>query len=284
MDGMTMQARSAVRQLASNDMLAAGRTIFGLGILGLGLQHLLLTDFPAGLEPVPDWVTGRALWASVVGCLLMITGICIVANRRARLASVALATMLVAGTMLLHLPELIVNPASGGKWVSAFELLALAASALALAALSRREPRLSGRWNALVDRMTVPGIALLGLSSIVFGTVHFLYAQAVAGLIPGWIPGALAWTYAIGAARIAAGLSLVTRVKAQITATLLTLMYGTWVLIVHIPRVVSSVTDASEWTLLVLAVAFCGGACLVAAPRAEPAAAVAEGAESARAK
>jgi uncharacterized membrane protein len=42
--------------------------------------------------------------------------------------------------------------------------------------------------------------ALLGVSSMVFGIVQFLYAHAIASMIPPWIPGALGRAYLVGGA------------------------------------------------------------------------------------
>jgi uncharacterized membrane protein YphA (DoxX/SURF4 family) len=72
------------------------------------------------------------------------------------------------------------------------------------------------------------------------------------------------WAYFTGCAHIAAGLAILSGVQARLAATLLGIMFGSWVLIVHIPRVLASPHVQSEWTSLCIAIALCGGAWLMA--------------------
>jgi len=41
-------------------------------------------------------------------------------------------------------------------------------------------------------------------------------------------------------------------------------MFGSWVLILHIPRALAHGRDPNEWTSMLIALAMCGGALLVA--------------------
>jgi len=244
--------------------MALGRASFALGVAGLGLLNLILRDFLPDLQPMPDWLAGRAIWASLTGLVLLMASAGIAANWRSRLAAIVMAVLFFVGVALLHLPKLIAAPGDGGAWVSAFELIALAGAALVIAAESPHEPRFERRWNGFIDGLAIPGLTCFGLSSAVFGTVHVIYAKFLASMIPAWIPGSLAWSYLIGTARVAAGVSIVTRVKARLAAMLLALMYGTWVLILHVPRVAAEPVNPAEWSFMFLAVAFCGGAWVIA--------------------
>src|SRR5437763_529874 len=77
-----------------------------------------------------------------------------------------------------------------------------------------------------------------GACLLVFGTSHFLYAQFTASLVAAWLPPSrLFWAYATGAAQIAAGLAMLTGVKARLAAILLTIMYAAFGLLVHIPSI-----------------------------------------------
>ncbi|HEV7376874.1 MAG TPA: hypothetical protein VGN95_19315 [Pyrinomonadaceae bacterium] len=71
------------------------------------------------------------------------------------------------------------------------------------------------------------------------------------------------WPYLTGTAFIAAGLSIMTKVKARLAATLLGVMFGAWVIILHAPRVAAKLRDKEEWTSLLVATAMCGGAWLL---------------------
>jgi uncharacterized membrane protein YphA (DoxX/SURF4 family) len=101
-----------------------------------------------------------------------------------------------------------------------------------------------------------------GASFLVFGLSHFLYHAYVESVIPAWIPAHPFWAYAIGIAHLAAGISILTRVQARLAATLLAVMFGSWVVIVHAPRV--TIDSSREWTSLIVALAFCGASWIAA--------------------
>jgi hypothetical protein len=243
-----------------------GRLLFGLGVAGLGLQALLLGEFPPELAPVPALLDKQAFCASVIGLLLLGTGIGICANRQLRLCACILALVGLAGLAFTHVSRLLGDPTNVGAWVGAFELLTLTATALVLAATSPDIRGIAPIWNKWIDHTAIPALACIGLACVIFGTVHFMYAQAIASLIPTWIPGALAWAYVIGIARVVAGVALVIYRSRRLSAGLLATMYGTWVLVLHVPRLAASEGSSHEWTFTLLAITFCGGAWLIAAP------------------
>jgi uncharacterized membrane protein len=69
----------------------------------------------------------------------------------------------------------------------------------------------------------------------VFGTDHFIDAANVARIVPSWIPAHLFWVYLVGAALIAAALSIAANKYVKLSATLLGLMFFLFVLLMHIP-------------------------------------------------
>lgn len=71
-------------------------------------------------------------------------------------------------------------------------------------------------------------------------------------------PGRLFWACFVGVAFIAAALAIVTRKLGHVAATLLGVMYGIFVLIVHTPRVAAAPHNANEWTSALVALAFAG--------------------------
>jgi uncharacterized membrane protein YphA (DoxX/SURF4 family) len=99
----------------------------------------------------------------------------------------------------------------------------------------------------------------------VFGFVHFSYPHAVADFIQPWMPARLFWAYFTGTAFFAAGLAMLTGVRARLASRLFAIMLSTWVLILHIPRVAVALHDRHEWTTLFIAIAMMGGAWTLAA-------------------
>jgi uncharacterized membrane protein len=101
---------------------------------------------------------------------------------------------------------------------------------------------------------------MLGLAFVAFGISHFMYVGYVESVIPAWIPAHRFFAYATGVAHIAAGCSLIARVQDQLATALLAVMFGAWVLVLHIPRVIAHPTTGNEWSSLFVAVTMCGGA------------------------
>ena len=241
----------------------AGGAVFGAAMIGMGVLALVRLDLVPDIEPVPAWVPGHAPWAVATGALLVGAGACLVVGRRVRAAAATIATFLACWVVPLHLPRLVAQPANGGYWVVACESLALCAVAAVLAAQAG-----DGVPDATWDRLTVAARTAFGATFLLFGLSHFLYRGYVESVIPAWIPAHGFWAVATGLAHLAAGVSLLTRVRARLAATLLAIMFGTWVVILHAPRVAAASPTAprtpNEWSSLLIALAMCGGSWLVA--------------------
>lgn len=230
--------------------LPVGRVVFGVAMAALGALNLVYGEGVFGLEPVPMWVPARSAFAYLTGCLLVVAGLILASGRGTRPAATVLAGLLSFWVLLLQLPPLVSAPYNGGLWTTTFETLALCSAAWVLASLP-------APW-ARVARVC------FGASLFVFAGLHFVYQAYVTSVIPGWIPGALFWTYLTAVAFIAAGLAIVSGVQGRLAAALLGAMFGSWVLLLHVPRVLASPTVRTEWTSLLIALAMCGAGFLLA--------------------
>jgi uncharacterized membrane protein YphA (DoxX/SURF4 family) len=223
-----------------------GRFLFAAAIAGFGFQFLVHT-FLAGPVPGPPWSPGRPLWAYSTAILLIVAAVCIATGKKVRLAATLLAIMLVFRALLVYAPRLLANVRDPGPWTSGFEILALGGAALIVAGSAAELGRL-----------------LFVCLLVVVGVQHFMYARFIATLVPAWIPGRLFWAYFVGVAFFAAALSIATRKSAGLAATLLGLMFFSWVFVVHLPRVAASSHNGNEWTSALVALAMCGGAWVMA--------------------
>ncbi len=87
-----------------------------------------------------------------------------------------------------------------------------------------------------------------GLCVLVFGISHLAYAKFTASLVPAWLPPSqLFWAYVTGLAQVAAGLALLSGVQARLAAILLTVMYATFGVLVHIPLVIADPSSHNNW-------------------------------------
>ena len=245
------------------NLISSGTVIFAIAMAAFGILSLIYPDFVPGLEPVPEWVPGRLFLARLNGVFLVAAGVSLIVDKTSRLAAISLGFMLYLWVLLLHLPRLIAEPRNGGFWTGAAETLALRRVPWVLAGVLPAEPIDSQKRNSVLDKTSLFGRFCFGISLPMFGILHFIYYQYVASVIPAWIPYPLFWAYFTGMAQIAAGLSIISNIKARLAATLLGVMFGSWVLILHLPRAAVNPSNESEWTSLIVALAMCGGAWIV---------------------
>jgi uncharacterized membrane protein len=219
-----------------------GRFLFAIAMAGFSIQYLVYA-WLAGPAPGPPWTPGLALWAYATAVVLLTAALFIGTGKKAGWAAMLLAILLLLRFSLVYVPRLAAHPHDPGPWTSGFEILAMGAAALVLAG-------------------TVVGLGrfLFAISLVVFGLQHFIYARFVATLVPSWIPRHLFWVYFVGVAFVAAAVSIATRTYAGLAATLLGLMFFSWVFLVHLPRVVAAPHDGKEWTSILVALAMAGGA------------------------
>jgi uncharacterized membrane protein len=247
-----------------NNLIRFGSVLFGLGMAAFGIENFVYGDGVFGLEPVPRWIPMPQVWAYLSGLVLLASGTGLAVNRRAPLAATALACLLGVWVLMLQGPRLLVAPHDGGRWTTTAETVALCTAAWILAAALTTRIDVGGRpSNGLLD--TIAAVARFSYAGcfLVFGILHFIYHDYVASVIPGWIPGHVAWTYVTALAFFAAGASIATGIWNRLAATLLGIMFGTWVLILHAPRVAGA-RSRPEWTSLLIALAMSGGAWIVA--------------------
>jgi uncharacterized membrane protein YphA (DoxX/SURF4 family) len=184
------------------------------------------------------------------GVVMLVLGLGVLWPRTARPASAALA-LVYLGWVALHGPEAVAAPASVGSWLGLAETLSLSAGGLALFAMSTRPAD---------DRLRLAARLVYGLCPLVFGLSHFAYADFTAKMVPGWIPYPLFWAYATGVGHLAAGLAILFGVASRLAATLLTAMMASFVVLLHIPRVMASPDSHLEWTMTAIALSLTGGA------------------------
>lgn len=243
---------------------AWGRAIFCIAMAGLGVQCLLRSNPVPALEPMTT-VASLPIIGWVSGLLLIVSAAKAMWRSTAHYGAAGLAALLLAWVVFLHLPALAAAPKNGGEWTGALETLALSGAALALYGILRRASGHARAPDAMADRAAVAGRYIFGLCMPGFGVLHFMYISYVAFVIPGWIPTHVFFAYATGVAHVAAGLGILTGVLGRLAAYCTAAMFGSWVILVHAPRVLAHAQDPNEWTSMLIAVGMCGSALLIAA-------------------
>ena len=96
---------------------------------------------------------------------------------------------------------------------------------------------------------------------IIFGIAHFVYLDFTASMVPGWIPGGQRfWAGATGVAHLAAGAALLSGVQARLAATLLTIMFGTFSILIHGPNLAVDIHSHLNWVINGVNLALTGAA------------------------
>lgn len=79
---------------------------------------------------------------------------------------------------------------------------------------------------------------LYAIPFLVFGLMHLMMADQMAGIVPSFIPGGVFWVYLVGIALIAATVSMLTGKKEKLATLLLGIMLIIFVLSIHLPAVI----------------------------------------------
>ena len=248
-----------------NNLDKPGRALFGISFAVFGLQYFIYGRFVGGLLPGPPWTPGAPATAYLLGAVLIAAGASIAANINARLAATLLGLLLFVCVLLMFIATPSAIWHQGTARTRALEPLALCGAAWMLAGSLPPEWTNSQAWDAATDEFAKAGRFIFGFSAIVFGIQHFMYGQFIAMLVPSWIPWPFFWAYFFGLAFIAAGIAIVINVRARLGATLLGIMFLVWVVVLHVPLVVSQPRNGDKWSSLFVAIAMCGSCFIVAA-------------------
>jgi uncharacterized membrane protein YphA (DoxX/SURF4 family) len=126
---------------------------------------------------------------------------------------------------------------------------------------------LRGDWQKAqgLDKLILFGPLFYAAPVAAFGTEHFTLSQTIASMVPSWMPWHLFWAYFVGACFIAAGLSVVTKIQARLSASLLALTFFLFVALMDVPAWAQDPRDRFALALALRELAFSGGALALAA-------------------
>ena len=123
-----------------------------------------------------------------------------------------------------------------------------------------------GRFAAAAGagKLLVLGPVFEAVALAMFAAEHFLAAGELAVIVPRWLPGALFWTYFVGASRLAAAVSFIAWRCVRWSGCLLALLFLIIVVTVDLPGVPKQFHERLFWTLTVREMSFAGGAMALA--------------------
>jgi uncharacterized membrane protein len=247
-------------------ILALGRPIFALTNVALGIQTLVCTRFDSHSQgpeyhviPCIPWLPAIPWLAWIFGLAWIACGLGMLFKRALRPAAMTIGTLLFVCVVLLDAPKYARHLGDMGLRTTALEPLAIACLAWLLP-----------NWDSTPRWLVRCSHYLLALAMIVFGVDHFLGLQFISSLLPAWIPWHPFWVAFFGAGFIAAGVSFATNLLERWGAACIGLMFGIWVLTLHLPRVLglygipNAPHNPEEWSSMFIACALWGGPWAVA--------------------
>jgi uncharacterized membrane protein len=260
---MALEDMEAAPRWQSRNLYLVGAYLLAAGFAGIGVLALVYSDFALQWQPVPENVALRSQLAIANGVALILCAAAIVIPAWRVIGAMSLAAMLAIWVFVLHAPRLAGHWGDIVIWLGVAEAAAMFGGAMLLVWLSRNSALDEG--SRYFRELGTAGRLAIGLALPVFGLSHFAYAEFTAGMVPTWIPGKLFWACFTGCAHVAAGVAVLTGLWVPLATRLLALMFASWVLILHIPRVVADPANRVEWTMLFIAIALTASACLLAA-------------------
>jgi uncharacterized membrane protein YphA (DoxX/SURF4 family) len=229
--------------------------VFALGAILLGAVGIYFHEFAMQWQPVPAGIGMRTPLAYLAGAVLIIGGVLLLVPRLERAAALLLTVFIGLWMLALNIPVALASPSHIGAWNSPAEIAFMTAGPLALYA--------SGIGGSARPVVLLVARVLAGTSAIVFGFAHFNYIDFTASMVPGWIPYKTFWAWATGAGHLATGLALVSGFKSRLAAGCEAAMMGSFVVLLHLPRVIAAPDSHVEWIMLGVSSMLSGAALLV---------------------
>jgi len=239
--------------------MAFGWRVYGLGVMAMAMLCLVWGVFDQG-QPVPKDFPARTALAYAAAAFMLVASAAVEWRRTTACGAAALTayyTFIVV--VLMNGYAALGHFAEYGTYEGVAEQLAIAAGGVIVYAAHARIDA------ALAARLTRLGQLAFGVCALIFGGAHFVYMNLTAPLVPKWLPPTQEfWAYATGVGHIAAGLAILTGVRARLAAILLTAMYASFTVLVHAPMLLVDPSSHFIWSENALNLALIGVAWVVA--------------------
>lgn len=113
MSSQSTRPRQWSRAPLTKILAAVPRFFIGVPSIFYGVEHLLHPEYVAGIplqKLTPEWIPGRIFLSYLVGVILILAGLCLVINKKARLAATSLGLTILLTVLWIYLPLLLAAP------------------------------------------------------------------------------------------------------------------------------------------------------------------------------
>jgi uncharacterized membrane protein len=142
MQPLITQPRQASPARLTAALAAIPRIFVGITSLFYGVEHLLHPEYVPGVplqKLTPDWIPGRIFLSYFVGVILILAGLCLIVNKKARMAATALGLTILLTMLWIYLPMLLAAPTDVVALNYSFDTLFFCGAILLLANASEKE-------------------------------------------------------------------------------------------------------------------------------------------------
>lgn len=113
MSPWSIRPRQRSRAQTTSALTAIPRFFIGVPSIFYGVEHFLHPAYVPGIpldRLTPDWIPGRIFLSYFVGVILILAGVCLIVNKKTRLAATALGLTILLTVLWIYLPMLLVAP------------------------------------------------------------------------------------------------------------------------------------------------------------------------------
>jgi uncharacterized membrane protein len=138
--------RKLQSKTTSSLLVTLARYVIAVTVIFFGVEHFLHPEYAPGVplaKITPEWIPLRLFWAYLAGIALLVAGVCLLINKKSRLAATYLGLTILLIVLVIYLPILISIPSDIGNGLNYFaDTLMFAGTILLLANAIPKENRL----------------------------------------------------------------------------------------------------------------------------------------------